>query len=109
MNNDFPFNNAPADVTARPQQMRQREAQPMDQMGPMRTMQQPQQRQAAGKACPYCGAINEPEAMFCAQCGQPINKMTCPHCGAEVDPDADFCEVCHHYIKKDVVPTAERI
>lgn len=102
MNNDFPFNNAPADVTARPQQMRQREAQPMDQMGPMRTMQQPQQRQAAGKACPYCGAINEPEAMFCAQCGQPINKMTCPHCGAEVDPDADFCEVCHHYIKKDV-------
>ena len=40
--------------------------------------------------------------MFCAQCGQPINKTTCPHCGAEVDPDADFCEVCHHYIRKDV-------
>ena len=40
--------------------------------------------------------------MFCAQCGQPINKTTCPHCGAEIDPDADFCEVCHHYIKKDV-------
>ena len=40
--------------------------------------------------------------MFCAQCGQPINKTTCPHCGAEIDPDADFCEVCHHYIKKDI-------
>ena len=65
-------------------------------------MQQPQQRTAAGKACPFCGAINEPEAMFCAQCGQPISKATCPHCGAEVDPDADFCEICHHYIKKDV-------
>ena len=71
--------------------------QPIPQM-----MQQQRQQQAAGKQCPYCGAINEPEAMFCAQCGQPINKTTCPHCGAEVDPDADFCEVCHHYIKKDV-------
>ena len=102
MNNDYPFNNAPADVTARPQQMRQRDDQSVSPVGPMQTMQQAQQRQAAGKACPYCGAINEPEAMFCAQCGQPINKTTCPHCGAEVDPDADFCEVCHHYIKKDV-------
>ena len=36
---------------------------------------QQQQQQAAGKACPYCGAINDSEAMFCAQCGQPINKM----------------------------------
>ena len=102
MNNDYPFNNTPADVTARPQQMRQRDDQPVNPVGPMQTMRQTQQRQAAGKACPYCGAINEPEAMFCAQCGQPINKTTCPHCGAEVDPDADFCEVCHHYIKKDV-------
>ena len=102
MNNDYPFNNAPADVTARPQQMRQRDDQSVNPVGPMQTMQQAQQRQAAGKACPYCGAINEPVAMFCAQCGQPINKTTCPHCGAEVDPDADFCEVCHHYIKKDV-------
>ncbi len=66
--------------------------------------QQPQvaYRQAAGKPCPYCGAINELEAMFCAQCGQPISSATCPHCGAEVDADADFCETCHHYIKKDV-------
>jgi len=62
----------------------------------------PLQAQAAGKTCPYCGAQNEPEAMFCAQCGQPISKSTCPHCGAEADPDADFCEVCHHYIRRDV-------
>ena len=72
-------------------------------------MQQPQQRTAAGKACPFCGAINEPEAMFCAQCGQPISKATCPHCGAEVDPDADFCEICHHYIKKTSAPIAAPI
>jgi len=72
---------------------------------PFHTPQQPMQQaaqQAAVKKCPYCGFDNEPEAMFCAQCGQPISKMTCPHCGAEIDPDADFCEVCHHYIRKDV-------
>ena len=64
--------------------------------------QRQQQHAAAGRVCPFCGAVNEPEALFCAQCGQPINKTTCPHCGAEIDPDADFCEVCHHYIKKDI-------
>ena len=64
--------------------------------------QQQQQLQANGKACPFCGAINDPEAMFCAECGQVISKTSCPFCSAEVDADADFCEVCHHYIRKDV-------
>ena len=68
----------------------------------MATQQRQLQQQAAGKPCPYCGAINEPEAMFCAQCGQPISKTTCPHCGVEIDPDADYCEACHHYIRQDV-------
>ncbi len=57
---------------------------------------------ANGVQCPHCGAINEPEAMFCASCGNPIGKSSCPNCGAEIDPDADFCENCRHYIKKDV-------
>ena len=57
---------------------------------------------ASGRQCPYCGTINEPDAMFCASCGQPLGKMSCPNCGAEIDPDADFCEVCHHYIRTDV-------
>jgi predicted amidophosphoribosyltransferase len=57
---------------------------------------------AHGVQCPFCGTINEPEAMFCASCGQPLGKATCPNCGAEIDPDADFCEVCHHYIRTDV-------
>ena len=83
--------------------MLQRTARPQEQEQPLVQMQQQQQQQkAGGKPCPFCGAINEPEALFCAQCGQPISKTSCPHCGAEIDPDADFCEVCHHYIKKDV-------
>ena len=57
---------------------------------------------AQGVLCPYCGTVNEPEAMFCASCGKPIGVASCPNCGAEIDPDADYCEVCHHYIRKDV-------
>ena len=48
--------------------------------------QQQQQQMAGGKKCPFCGAVNEPEAMFCAQCGQPISKSSCPFCGSEIDP-----------------------
>ena len=92
-------------TTIRPQQVLNRSAVSQEPQQPVvshQSLEQMQQSQAAGKACPYCGAINEPEAMFCAQCGQPISKANCPHCGAEIDPDADFCEVCHHYIRKDV-------
>ena len=86
--------------SVRPQQMFEREVRP--EQGPVQMRMAQKQAQAAGRPCPYCGAINELEAMFCARCGQPISKMICPHCGAEIDPDADFCESCHHYIKKDV-------
>jgi predicted amidophosphoribosyltransferase len=73
-----------------------------------RTSQQPQYQQAVqmnaanGVACPHCGAINEPEALFCASCGNAIGTTSCPYCGAAVDADADFCESCRHYIRKDV-------
>ena len=100
MINDNPTNYERTQRTLRPQQMT-REPEPLYQEEqPQQQLQQ--QQQAGGKQCPFCGAINEPEAMFCAQCGQPISKTVCPHCGAEIDPDADFCEVCHHYIRKDV-------
>ncbi len=96
-------NSSNTERTKRPQELqKQRELQ--QETVQQETVQQMQQQQqmAAGKVCPFCGAVNDPEALFCAQCGQPISKTACPHCGAEIDPDADFCEVCHHYIKKDV-------
>ena len=70
--------------------------------------QQPQYQQAMqantanGIQFPHCGTINEPEALYCASCGEPIGMATCPYCGAAVDADADFCESCRHYIRKDV-------
>lgn len=61
-----------------------------------------QMNMAQGVACPHCGTVNEPEAMFCASCGKPLRMGNCPNCGSEIDPEADYCEVCHHYIKNDV-------
>ena len=66
------------------------------------SQQRMQAHAAQGVECPYCGTVNEPEAMFCASCGKPIGVTSCPNSGAEIDPDADFCEICHHYIRKDV-------
>ena len=87
--------------TSRGAQELQREELVMDR--PAVEQQQAVQFQSAnGVQCPYCGTINEPDAMFCASCGQPLGKATCPNCGAEIDPDADFCEVCHHYIRTDI-------
>lgn len=60
------------------------------------------QQQAVGVPCPNCGAVNEPEAFFCASCGQPLRNIFCPNCGSEIAPESDFCEICHHYIKTDV-------
>ena len=73
----------------------------MERTDDMQMEQQMQMRAGQTVKCPHCGALNEPEAMFCASCGQPIGKTTCPNCGAELDPDADFCETCRHYIRKD--------
>ena len=89
------------DTTFRPQQMREK-AMTDSPVGQFNQQQQQQQRQADGKVCPACGTVNEPEAMFCEQCGHPLAKKQCPYCGAEVEPDADYCEVCHRYIKQDV-------
>lgn len=68
----------------------------------VQTQQAMQMHAANGVQCPHCGTVNEPDAMFCASCGNPLGMMSCPNCGAEVVPDADFCETCHHYIRPDV-------
>ena len=98
MTNDYSQDMERTQRTIRPQEMT-RERERVREDAPQTMMQQ---QQAGGKKCPFCGAINDPEAMFCAQCGQPISKSSCPFCGSEIDPDADFCEACHHYIRKDI-------
>ena len=99
MNEDITLN--PTSGASGMQEM-QHEELTREKASPVDYQQQMHARAAQGVQCPYCGTVNEPEAMFCASCGKPIGKTCCPNCGAEIDPDADFCEVCHHYIRKDV-------
>ena len=61
-----------------------------------------QMNSASGVVCPHCGTVNDPDALFCASCGNAIGMSTCPNCGAAVEPDADFCETCRHYIRTDI-------
>ena len=99
MNEDITLN---PEKTNRGMQQMQYEEIALERTDDIQMQQQMQMRSAQGVKCPYCGAMNEPEAVFCASCGNPIGKTTCPNCGAELDPDADFCEVCRHYIRQDV-------
>ena len=70
--------------------------------GQEQEQQESQAQMVSGVRCPHCGEINDPDAMFCASCGNAIAMATCPNCGALLEPDADFCEVCRHYVRKDV-------
>lgn len=90
------------EITQRPEQ-RQREMGPMEQMQtPQSQAQQTRQRAAGAFPCPHCGSPNEPEAKYCAVCGELLHADVCPNCGADIDPEADYCEVCHHYIRNNV-------
>lgn len=99
MNDDITLN---PERTDRGMQQMQHQEIAMERTDEQQMVQQVQMRGAAGVQCPHCGAMNEPEAVYCASCGNPIGKTTCPNCGAELDADADFCETCRHYIKKDI-------
>ncbi len=87
--------------TDRPSQQLQREELTRERMEEG-TQQAMQMNSANGVQCPHCGTVNDPDALFCASCGNPIGMTTCPNCGAPLEPDADFCETCRHYIRTDV-------
>lgn len=44
-------------------------------------------------ACPACRYLNEHQARFCAQCGQPL-EASCPACGSLVKAEMRFCNQC---------------
>ena len=101
MNEDITIN---PERTNRGAQQMQRENLFMQRADDMQMGQQMQMnmRAASGVVCPHCGTINDPEAVFCASCGNQIGRMTCPNCGAELDADADFCETCRRYVRRDL-------
>ncbi len=47
--------------------------------------------------CHKCNALEDADAKFCSQCGQPLGKSkACPTCQELNDPDAKFCDNCGH-------------
>jgi len=88
--------------TDRASQQLQREELIRERMDEPIAQQAMQANIANGVQCPHCGTVNDPDALFCASCGNPIGMTSCPNCGAPVEPDADFCETCRHYIRTDV-------
>lgn len=88
--------------TDRASQQLQREELIRERMDEPIAQQAMQANIANGVQCPHCGTVNDPDALFCASCGDPIGMTSCPNCGAPVEPDADFCETCRHYIRTDV-------
>lgn len=72
-----------------------------------RTLQEEQQihqenyamEESIPKVCPHCKTINEPDALFCEECGTALGyNRLCPHCSQPLDPLADFCEHCKSYV-----------
>lgn len=57
---------------------------------------QPQQPQAATKACPHCQATINADAKFCGQCGKSVktDRVPCIKCETMIPKDAKFCNVC---------------
>ena len=88
--------------TDRASQQLQREELIRERMDEPIAQQAMQANVSNGVQCPHCGTVNDPDALFCASCGNPIGMTSCPNCGAPVEPDADFCETCRHYIRTDV-------
>ena len=49
--------------------------------------------------CPDCGALLDPDARFCPQCGKKLT-LVCPECGAPVDLGSRFCKQCGHKLEE---------
>lgn len=99
MYDDFTTN---PNLTGRQDQNLQRQELSRERVFDQQSEQAVQMHVAHGVECPHCGTVNEPDALFCASCGNPIGMASCPNCGAALEPDADFCETCRHYIRTDV-------
>ena len=59
--------------------------------------------------CKFCGASNDPDAVYCQSCGkrlgdetvniEPSSKLTCSSCGTKNKAQASFCKRCGTAIK----------
>lgn len=50
--------------------------------------------------CPSCSYDNSPDARFCENCGQPLERV-CPNCGEPISGSPRFCKHCGHRLEDD--------
>ena len=43
--------------------------------------------------CANCNTLNDADARFCKNCGQPLDQI-CLNCGTHNDSEANFCKSC---------------
>jgi len=63
------------------------------------------------KKCAACGGNNQPDAMFCSNCGQRLQQAAgrkCPSCGADNETDAAFCTNCGTRMEGGEAPAADQ-
>jgi len=59
------------------------------------------------KECPFCGATQADDNVFCTECGKRIPQVNkCPHCGASVNEGDVFCTNCGKKIAEEPVPAS---
>jgi hypothetical protein len=54
--------------------------------------------------CKKCGKLNDPEAVFCEQCGASLKTQVCTKCGKTNDPDGQFCMHCGASLRIQTCP-----
>lgn len=50
--------------------------------------------------CPNCTHENSPDARFCENCGQPLERV-CPNCGNPIEGSPKFCKHCGHNLGEE--------
>lgn len=51
-------------------------------------------REGVRATCPECGAPQQTNAKFCADCGASLKAAHCTQCGGKLAPNAKFCPDC---------------
>lgn len=80
---------------AQPQPQQPQPQQPQPQQQPVMQYPPSGQPQMNGKACPKCGTVNVPDALFCVNCGNKlVQQAFCVSCGSPLTAGANFCPRC---------------
>ncbi|AEC02098.1 SPFH domain-containing protein [Parasphaerochaeta coccoides] len=68
-------------------------------MGKNEVLPSPASVEGKKSECPFCKAINLPDAKFCSDCGKSLRSQKCEKCGENVAIGAKFCSYCGNELR----------